>query len=226
MGSPSNEPQRRDSEGAQRQVSVPAFALGKYEVTFAEWDSCVADSGCTHRDRDKGWGRAERPVIGVSWNHAQEYVQWLSLRTGETYRLPSEAEWEYAARAGTTTRFNTGNCITTSQANFKGKSPAQDCPRGEFRERTEPVGSFAPNAFGLHDMHGNVFEWVQDCWNANYNGAPSDGSAWMQGDCRRAVLRGGSWFIGGGGLRSAARIGPAHRGVGDDISGFRVARSL
>ncbi len=225
MGSPSNEPQRRDNEGQQRQVSVSAFAQGKYAVTFAEWDACVADGGCSHRPGDQGWGRGTRPVINVSWNDAQEYVQWLSRKTGEDYRLASESEWEYAARSGATTRFNTGDCITTSQANFAGPTPAQGCPRGEYRQRTVPVGSFAPNAFGLYDMHGNVWEWVQDCWNANYNGAPTDGSAWMRGNCNRAVRRGGSWSTGGGGLRSANRTyGP--RGHRISHLGFRVARTV
>ena len=168
QGSPPDEPESNDDERPQHTVNVPAFALGQTEVTFDEWDACVADGGCSHNPDDEGWGRGDRPVINVSWNDAQEYVAWLSAETGEDYRLPSESEWEYATRAGTTGRFNTGDCITTDQANFDGRFPAQGCPTGIDRNQTLPVASFAPNAFGLYDTHGNVWEWVQDCWNASY----------------------------------------------------------
>ena len=225
QGSPESEPESLDRERPQRTVNVPAFAMGQTEVTFDEWDACVADGGCTHNPGDQGWGRGNRPVISVSWNDAQEYVTWLSTKTGHDYRLPSESEREYATRAGTTGRFNTGDCITTDQANFWGTSPAQGCPTGIVRNQTLPVGSFAPNAFGLYDTHGNVYEWVQDCWNTSYDGAPTDGSAWMSGDCSRAVLRGGSWLDGGGNVRSAFR-GGLTRGVRHDFGGFRVARSV
>lgn len=151
--------------------------------------------------------------------------------SGHTYRLPSESEWEYATRAGTTSRFNTGDCITTDQANFMGTSPAQDCPAGIYRQQTLPVGSFAANAFGLYDTHGNVWELVEDCWNDNYNEAPTDGSAWMSGDCSRAVTRGGSWAYFGDGLRLSFRNwiwrvtspSPSYRTY---FTGFRVARSV
>ena len=163
-----------DKERPQRQVNVPAFALGQTAVTFDQWDACVADGGCTLSPGDGGWGRGDRPVINVSWDDAKEYVTWLSYRTGRQYRLPSESEWEweYATRAGTTDRFNTGDCISTELANFNGPGFAQGCTLGVLRARTLPVGSFAPNAFGLYDTHGNVWEWVQDCWNENYVGAP------------------------------------------------------
>lgn len=164
-------------------------------------------------------------MINVSWGDAQEYVEWLSSRTGVEYRLPSESEWEYAARAGTAERFNTGDCITTNQANFRGTDPALGCPVGVDRQQTVPVASFMPNAFGLYDTHGNVYELVQDCWNLDYDGAPTDGSAWMTGDCGRAVLRNGSWDLPGRGLRSARR-NTRTRGYRDiDDGGFRVARS-
>jgi formylglycine-generating enzyme required for sulfatase activity/pimeloyl-ACP methyl ester carboxylesterase len=225
QGSPSSEPESLDRERPQRTVNVPAFAMGQTAVTFAEWDACVADGGCTHNLGDAGWGRGSRPVINVNWNDAQQYVTWLSNKTGQDYRLPSESEREYATRAGTTGRFNTGDCITTDQANFRGTAPAQGCPSGIYREQTLPVGSFAPNAFGLYDSHGNVWEWVQDCWNGNYNGAPTDGSAWMTGDCSLAVLRGGSWGHYGFRLRSAHRFWNT-RGNRNNSNGFRVARSV
>jgi serine/threonine-protein kinase len=171
------------------------------------------------------WGRGDQPVINVSWNDAQEYVTWLSTKTGENYRLPSESEWEYATRAGTTGRFNTGDCITTDQANFRGTSPASGCRPGVYRQETVPVGSFAPNAFGLYDTHGNVVELVQDCWNSNYNGAPTDGRAWMPGFCNTAVLRGGSWGGLGRTVRSAYR-GWAPRDPRLNWIGFRIARSV
>jgi len=225
QGSPTDEPERDSDEGPQRTVNVPAFAMGRTEVTFDQWDACFADGGCSHNPDDEGWGRGDRPVINVRWNDAQEYVTWLSNKTGEDYRLPSESEWEYATRADTTGRFNTGDCITTDQANFDGNFPAQGCPTGVYRQQTLPVASFAPNAFGLYDTHGNVWEWVQDCWNGSYDGAPTDGSAWMTGDCSLAVLRGGSWFGLGRILRSAYRTTDG-RGTRYLSYGFRVARSV
>ena len=224
QGSPESEPQSESDERPQREVSVPAFAIGQTEVTFAQWDACVADGGCGYTPDDAGWGREDQPVINVNWNDAQEYVTWLSNKTGQDYRLPSESEWEYATRAGTTGRFNTGDCITTDQANFKGNTPAAGCPSSIWRQETLSVGSFAPNAFGLYDTHGNVYEWVEDCWNGNYAGAPTDGSAWMTGDCSLAMLRGGSWNFIGRGLRSANRFWNA-RDIRNVINGFRVARS-
>jgi formylglycine-generating enzyme required for sulfatase activity len=164
-------------------------------------------------------------ALDHAWHDAQEYVGWLSNQTGRDYRLPSESEWEYATRAGTTGRFNTGDCITTDQANFMGTSPAVGCPTGIYREQTLPVGSFAPNAFGLYDTHGNAWEWVQDCGNGNYVGAPTDGSAWMTGDCTSAVLRGGDWFDWGQLARSAQRLTRARSDHGFN-HGFRVARSV
>ena len=225
QGSPESEPDSDDNERPQREVNVPTFALGQTEVTFEQWDACVADGGCSHTPDDEGWGRGNRPVINVSWTDAQEYVDWLSNKTGHNYRLPSESEREYATRSGTTGRFNTGDCITTDQANFRGTQPAEGCPSGNYREQTLPVNSFTPNAFGLYDTHGNVIEWVQDCWNLSYNDAPTDGSAWMSGDCSRAALRGGSWGNYGNWLRSAYRYGVT-RGVRSSNFGFRVARSV
>ncbi|MGY6587972.1 MAG: SUMF1/EgtB/PvdO family nonheme iron enzyme [Wenzhouxiangella sp.] len=225
MGSPLNEPQWRDNEGPQRQVNVPAFALGTTPVTFAQWDACLNAGGCLHRPGDEGWGRGSNPVINVSRNEAQEYADWLTQKTGNRYRLPSEAEWEYSARADSVTRLNTGNCINSDQANFGGDHPAESCSRSRYRQRTTPVGSVVSNKWGSYDMHGNVWEWVQDYWNQSYSGGPTDGRAWKTGDCNRAVARGGSWSDGGGDVRSAVRyFGP--RTFGFPNRGFRVAKTL
>ena len=207
MGAPSHEERREGDEGPVHEVRIAkSFAVGVYEVTFSEWEACVAGGGCGgHRPHDRGWGRGNRPVIDVSWADAQAYVRWLSRRTGETYRLLSEAEWEYVARAGTTTPFHFGSTISTEQANYDGNFSYGSGRKGRYREKTVPVGRFAANRFGLHDVHGNVWEWVQDCWNASYQGAPRDGSAWERGDCSKRVLRGGSWLDEPWFLRSANR---------------------
>jgi formylglycine-generating enzyme required for sulfatase activity len=215
MGSPVNEPNRVSSEGPQRRVSLnAALAAGRFEVTFAEWDACVAAGGCSHRPDDVGWGRGNRPVINVSWNDAQQYVVWLSRRTGRVYRLLTEAEWEYAARSGTTTPYFTGTSISAAQANF-----------GQNVGRTQPAGSYAANRFGLQDMAGNVDEWVEDCWVESYAGASLDASrAVTGGACSSRVLRGGSWVDFPHGPRSANRNGNAP-GNRNNRSGFRVART-
>jgi len=196
---------------------------GKFEITFDQWDVCVKDSGCNgYRPDDQGWGRANRPVINVSWDDAKAYVEWLSRKSGKQYRLLSESEWEYAARAGTTTAFSFGDAITTAQANYDASAGAP-VARDANRQQTIPVGSFPANAFGLHDMHGNVWEWVEDCWHDEYTGAPTDGSPWKAPDCKGHVLRGGSWEDYAGDLRAAARTG----GNTEDqyySDGFRVAR--
>ncbi|NBB71307.1 MAG: SUMF1/EgtB/PvdO family nonheme iron enzyme [Alphaproteobacteria bacterium] len=217
MGSPPDEAGRFDDEGPQREVRVARFALGRYEVTFAQYDACVDAGGCAERPNDLGWGRGERPVIYVSWEDAQDYVEWLGEATGAPYRLPSEAEWEYAARAGTTTRFAFGDELSPAEANF-----------GRNIGRTWDVGSGAANDWDLFDMHGNVWEWVEDCWHDNYEGAPRDGSAWLQshdGDCSRRVVRGGSWNFLPEDLRSADRL-RLKRDNRIFTLGFRVARTL
>ena len=227
MGSPADEPVRGNPEGPQHWVEVGAFALGRYAVTFDDWDACVADGGCTHQPDDRGWGRSRRPVINVSWDDAQQYVRWLSRVTGKTYRLPSEAEWEYATRAGTITPFSTGNCISSSQANYNCKFDYNDCgaKTGLYTEKSQPVGSYPANPWGLYDMHGNVWEWAEDSWNQSYTGAPTDGKAWRDGDTRERVLRGGSWFSYPWLVRSACRdrFGTSER---RSYLGFRVALTL
>ncbi|MGE0255225.1 MAG: SUMF1/EgtB/PvdO family nonheme iron enzyme [Alphaproteobacteria bacterium] len=217
QGSPADEAGRFNSEGPQRHVRIGApLAVGVYEVTFAEWDACVEGGGCDgYRPDDRGWGRGNRPVINVSWTDAKAYVAWLLRKTGQRYRLLSESEWEYAARAGTTTRYSCGD--------------DEDCRRSvawhdkNAGGQTRPVGGLGANAFGLHDMHGNVWEWVEDCWNGSYAGAPTDGSAWTVGDCGHRVVRGGSWGDNPRGLRAAVRVRLV-TGVRTFDFGFRVAR--
>lgn len=204
MGSPESEKDRLDREGPRHEVAIGAsFAVGMHEVTFAEWDACVRAGGCEYEPDDEGWGRGDRPVINVNWADAQAYVRWLSRHTGHQYRLPSEAEWEYVARAGSETARYWGESEAGQCRYANGEDDYVPCTDGH--EYTAPVGSLAPNAFGLHDVIGNVTEWTQDCWNEDYAGAPADGSAWESGNCVRRVLRGGSWLDYRGDLRSADR---------------------
>ena len=200
-----------------------AVALGVYEVTFAEWDACVAAAGCVAVD-DEGWGRGSRPVINVGWEDVRAYARWLSAQTSRAYRLPSEAEWEFAARAGTETTYNWGKRVGRNHANCDGCGSRWD------GRKTAPVGEFRANGWGLHDMHGNVWEWVEDCWAPlrparGYAGAPTDGSAWLFGHCSLRVLRGGSWFSTPFSLESAGRSWDKISTRGSDV-GFRVARTL
>ena len=192
------------------------FALGKYEVTFKEWDACIADGGCRSKPFDEGWGRGNRPVINVTWDDAKEYVRWLSGKTGERYHLPSEAQWEYAARAKSTSKYAWGNSIGRNRAN------CSSCGSQFAGKQTAPAGSFKPNRFGLHDMHGNVWEWVEDCWHRTYKRAPTDGSAWTTGACGQSVLRGGSWREGSSALRASQRT--KYHSAPHNTFGFRVAR--
>jgi len=206
-----------DSWKPVHEVKINTFAMSKYEVTFEEYDA-FTDATDRERADDRGWGRGRRPVINVSWYDAIAYTEWLSDQTMEHYRLPTEAEWEYAARAGTTTQYSWGNEIGRNRANCDG------CASLLGGSRTARVGSFKANGWDLYDMHGNVWEWVQDCWNESYDGAPTDGTAWLTGDCHVRVLR-GCWGNSPWRLRSANRI----RFTTDfrDLSGgFRVARSF
>jgi formylglycine-generating enzyme required for sulfatase activity len=209
-----------DNEKPPHTVAIRhAFAVGKFEVTFDEWDACVAHGGCKQEANDNGWGRGRRPVINVNWDDAEQYETWISKLTGKSYRLLSEAEWEYAARAGTTTKYFWGDDIGKDNANCDGCGGQWDA------KQTAPVGSFKSNSFGLYDMAGNVFQWVEDCWHENYNGAPADGSAWTAANCGKPVFRGGSW------KSDPVYLGVAYRGwrffnVGDYMGGFRLARTL
>jgi formylglycine-generating enzyme required for sulfatase activity len=226
MGSPENEKERLNYEGPQHRVTIrKPFAVGRFAVTFDEWDACVADGACGgYRPDDQGWGRGRRPVVDVSWSDAKAYVAWLSSKTGKAYRLLSEAEREYVTRAGTKTPFWWGASITPEQANYDGHYNYDGGPTGEDRQRTMPVDSFAANPFGLYQVHGNIAEWVEDCWHKSYSGAPTDGSAWIAGDCEYRVTRGGPWFVHPFLLRSAYR----EKGKNDRYKGigFRVARTL
>ena len=218
MGSSDSEEDRDSNESPRHEVTVPRFAMGRYTVTFDEYDAfCEA----TKRDKpnDYGWGRGNRPVIHVNWHDAIAYTEWLSKETGKRYRLPSESEWEYAARAGTTTHYWWGDDIGKNHANCMGSGSQWS------GKQTAPVGSFEPNLFGLHDTAGNVLEWVQDCWHEDYRGAPVDGSARETPGDRRRVLRGGSWSTQPRHVRSANRNGYDT----DDRShrvGFRLAQDL
>ena len=214
MGSSKN-----DREKPVHQVNIAKpFAIGVREVTFDEWDRCVSEKGCKFRPGDRGWGRGSRPVINVSWMDAKEFVTWLSQKTGQAYRLPSEAEWEYAARGGTSTSFWWGRGVGARHANCR------ECSTGES-EQTSPVGTYKANPFGLYDTAGNAAEWVEDCWNDDYHKAPTNGSAWLTGQCRLRVLRGGSFDSESDYVRSNSRfrydIDVRYSG-----NGFRVVRQL
>jgi formylglycine-generating enzyme required for sulfatase activity len=221
MGSRAGEEGRFDDEGPAHEVTIAkAFAVGKFTVTFDEWDACVADGGCkNYNPSDAGWGRGRRPVINMSWDDAKGYVDWLAFKTKKSYRLLTEAEWEYAARAGSTTAYAWGNAVGARNANCNGCGSQWDS------KQTAPVGSFPPNAFGLHDMAGNVWQWVEDCYHNTYEGAPPDGAVWASGDCGNRVLRGGSWYDNPKILRAAARYWYT-KGLRFYSYGFRVARTL
>ena len=227
MGSPPGERGRHSAEEPQHRVEIPAaFAMSRDLVTFNEWGACVEDGGCHgYVPPDEHWGRGDRPVINVSRNDAQEYVAWLSAKTGRKYRLPTEAEWEYAARAGTTTPYYQGYEISTNLANYDGVDYPRDGSPGIYRKTTTPVGSFPPNGFGLTDMEGNVWEWTEDCWNADYRGAPADGSARLTGDCNRRVVRGGAFNNTPAYARSAFRFWEVGE-LRSSLIGFRVVRDL
>ncbi len=232
MGAPSSEAGRSGwgiYEGPQHRVSVPGFWMGKYAVTQAQWKAVVALPKVA-RDLDADPARFEgdnRPVEQVSWEEAVEFCDRLSRQVGREYRLPSEAEWEYACRAGTTTPFHFGETITPEIANYDGNYTYGSGPKGVYREETTAVGSLkVANAFGLYDMHGNVWEWCSDRWHDNYQGAPTDGSAWVAGGAPdRRLLRGGSWNLDPGNCRSANRLGD-RPGARYNSVGFRVVCTL
>jgi formylglycine-generating enzyme required for sulfatase activity/serine/threonine protein kinase len=221
----------RSNEKPERRVDfAKVYAIGVNEVTFAEWDACVSAGGCTARPSDQGWGRGNRPVINVTWTDAVGYAEWLSQTTGEVYSLPSESQWEYAARAGEIRPWLGGStkgvCVFANGAGSEtGANWANmDCsdPTGD---RTMPVGTLAANKFGLKDVLGNVAEWTMDCNTLNYRDAPSNGNPDMRGSCRQRVTRGGSWFAGPRDLRLSARS-VLRQGDSNDFTGFRVVRAV
>ena len=233
MGSPPSERGRDQDEGPQRKVTfAQPFAVGKFEVTFAEWDACVAEAGCTHKPGDESWGRGKRPVINVSWDDAKEYVAWLAKKTGKPYRLLTGGRMGVCC-----TRRDQSDSVRTRRSR-------RDRPSTTGRPTTTPISSTASgpagrlspedhgrrllpeaNAFGLHDMHGNVWEWVEDCYKDSYAGAPTDGSAVQGRDCILRILRGGSWNYYPRLLRSAYRYATAP-GIRTEYAGFRVARAM
>lgn len=220
MGSPVTEPDRFDNEGPQHDVAIARpLAVSKFHVTFDDWDACVSVAECP-RASAGDFGRDKKPVINVSWEDARQYVAWLSRMTGQPYRLATEAEWEYAARAGAKTPYPWGAKLGIGNANCNGCGGDWDNRRG-----TSPIGSFEPNAFGLYDMAGSAWQWVEDCYHQDYVGAPTDGSAWADGDCDRHIVRGGSWYDGPQTVRSAYRVGDATVNRNSSL-GFRVVRPL
>lgn len=211
-----------EDERPVRDVHIQSrFAVSRYEITFAQYDK-FADSTGRELPKDEGWGRGRRPVINITWQEARDFAAWLSKQTGERYRLPSEAEWEYAARAGTETAYWWGNHLTPGMAN------CYNCGSQWDRKKTAPVGSFRPNKFGLYDTSGNVIEWIQDCMHGNYNGAPTDGSAWLKEDggiCNLRGVRGSNWRKAASFMRSSARLfqNPKLR---RNLLGFRLVREI
>lgn len=245
MGSPDDEPERGATESPRHKVIIPRpFAVGRHAITRGEFAAFVNasghkteggayvwDGGNVKLDPAKSWrdpGFAQddsHPVVCVNWDDAQAYAKWLKESTEKDCRLLSEAEWEYAARAGRETPFWWGSSITPDQANYDGNYSYAGGKKGEWRQKTVPVKSFEANPWGLYQVHGNAWEWCEDCWNGNYNGAPEDGSVWTAGDCGRRVLRGGSWNYDPWFLRAAFRVGDA-TGSRFDFTGFRLARTL
>jgi formylglycine-generating enzyme required for sulfatase activity len=248
MGSPEDEPERRENERQRRVTFVRPFAIATTSITWDQWEACVRDRWCDGAAIDaalrlapdgsrnpnyRDYGRGTRPAVGMSWYDAQNYVGWLNWKTGndDAYHMPSEAEWEYAARAGTTTAFPWGNTLDFNYGNFGVRGHEI---RGGFAEgrdvwvnETSPVGSFPPNAWGLYDMHGNVFEWTQDCYQADLSRAPTDGSANTEGDCAVRVFRKGT-FVSNPYMQRSARRGAPYPATtrGRDYLGFRVAKTL
>lgn len=229
LGAANDDGESRPNERPQRLVTFAnLFAIGVTEVTFAQWDACVADGACANVS-DNGWGRGRRPVINVSWDAARGYAEWLSAKTGFSYSLPSEAQWEYAARAGNTGVWGGSRAALCAFANGAGAESGLQWANTECTDpaadRTLPAGTLVANAFGVRDMIGNVAEWTQDCNTLNLRDAPTDGGADLRGSCNQRAVRGGSWFSGPSDLRFAARL-MQRRGDNNDFTGLRVVRKI
>lgn len=220
----------RDEKLPEHEVNVAKFALGKYEITFAEFDK-FAKATDSRLPEDFGWGRDNQPVLNISWNEAQSYVVWLTKETGEPYRLPSESEWEYAARAGSKTAFSFGDdvaklCEYANHADSSTKFSWRNTScSDDISSQPATVGNYKANSWGLHDMHGNVWEWLQDCWYEDYSDAPTDGSARTNKDCDTRVVRGGSFTGSTSMVSSSCRI-PTPADYPSHLYGFRVARTF
>ncbi len=221
---------QRDEQPVHR-VEVETFRLMAAEVTWNQYQPCIKEGVCSENRKDggdNGWGRGNRPVLEVSWRDIQKYIHWLKRKTGQRYRLPSEAEWEYAARAGQQGKYSWGNHIACNLARYEQYKSYDGQYKGRCgnpSQKTSVVKSYPANAFGLYDMHGNIWEWVQDCWHANYNDAPQTASVWSGGDCNSRVLRGGSWLVTADEIRSANRHfhSPSKR---SGRFGFRLAQDI
>src|SRR6266478_7365277 len=226
MGTPASEPDRFKGEDPMHRVTIAKpFAVGRFAISFDEWDACLADSGCGgNKGDDKGFGRGRMPAQGINFEAAKSYLAWLSNKVGRTYRLPSESEREYFTRAGTTTPFWFGNTVTAQLANYQASTPYGSGPHGPDSKGPAVVDSYAPNPFGLYQVHGNVFEWTEDCFNKRYTeDTPTDGSPWLEGDCHKRILRGGRWNWSANMLRSGDREDSIVDGGGFS---FRVVRTL
>ncbi|QWG21030.1 formylglycine-generating enzyme family protein [Bradyrhizobium sediminis] len=225
MGTPASEPDRfKGEDPIHRVIFAKPFAVGRFSISFDEWDACLADGGCGgNKGDDKGFGRGRMPAQGISFEAAKSYLSWLSRKVGRSYRLPSESEREYFTRAGTTTPFWFGNTVTAQNANYKASIPYGNGPHGPDSKGPAVVDSYPPNPFGLYQVHGNVFEWTEDCFNKRYNeDTPTDGSAWLEGDCSKRMARGGTWDWSANMLRAGYRDGAlAYLG-----HSFRVVRTL
>lgn len=226
MGSPDTEPGRYPNEGPQRTVTLARpFAVGRYSVTFSEWDACVADGGCGgHRPDESGWGRDKQPVINVSWEDATRFAEWLSSKTGKRYRLPSESEREYFTRAGTKDCFWWGCTVVPAQSNYNhGQNDRYGGVLGDPPRKPLHVASHAPNPWGFHNVHGNIWEWTDDCWPSTIAEKPADGTAAKSDECEWRAVRGGSFSDFVRITRSAARLGFGKASRVPNI-GFRVVR--
>ena len=225
MGTPANEPDRFKGEDPIHRVTIAKpFAVGRFAISFDEWDACLADGGCDGFKGDDKFGRGRLPAQGINFEKAKLYLAWLSKKVGRTYRLPSESEREYFTRAGTTTPFWFGNTVSSQNANYKASIPYGNGPHGADSTGPVVVDSYAPNPFGLYQVHGNVFEWTEDCFNKRYTeDTPTDGSPWLEGDCHKRMLRGGTWDWSANMLRSGYRENSIVDGYGNS---FRVVRTL
>ena len=211
--------QTNNSQHAKALVIKNSFAISMYEVSWREWEACAIDGWCKQKPDDHGWGKGTRPVINISWNGAQDYLRWLRSKTGHMYRLPAETEWEYAARAGTKSKYWWGNQLIMQYANCR------DCEKTWGGKKTAPVGSFPPNPWGIYDMHGNVWEWTSDCWQNNDYGISTGTAGLLESKCNMRVIRGGSWYYFPRLSQSASRDGFKAKLFSYNV-GFRVVREL